>query len=38
MTAIRMTALKMDGRTLMPASWIAMTKGEWRDVEEPGVL
>lgn len=30
-TEIRMTALKMEGRTLMPASWMAMTKGEWRD-------
>jgi hypothetical protein len=28
MTAMRMTALKMDGRTLIPASWIAITKGE----------
>jgi hypothetical protein len=28
MTEIKMTALKMDGRALMPASWIAMTKGE----------
>jgi hypothetical protein len=33
MTAINMTALKMEGRTLMPASWIAMTKGECREVE-----
>jgi hypothetical protein len=33
MTAMRITALKMDGSTLIPASWIAMTKGECRDVE-----
>lgn len=32
MTAIRMTALKIDGRTLIPASWIAITKGEWSEL------
>ena len=37
MTEIKMTALKIEGRTLMPASWIAMTKGECRD-EEPSPL
>lgn len=36
MTEIKMTALKTDGRALTPASWIARTKGEWRD-EEPSV-
>lgn len=34
-TAIKMTALKIDGRTLIPASWIAMTKGDPRDSEPP---
>lgn len=28
MTARVMTALKMEGRTLIPASWIASTKGD----------
>lgn len=37
MTAIRMTALKMEGSALMPASWMAMTKGECRD-SAPGSL
>jgi hypothetical protein len=32
MTAMRMTALKIDGRTLIPASWMAMTKGEYLEV------
>jgi hypothetical protein len=27
-TDIKITALKIDGRYLMPASWMAMTKGE----------
>lgn len=31
MTAMRMTAFIIEGRTLIPASWMAITKGEWRD-------
>ncbi len=31
MTAIKITALKTDGSALMPASWIAMTKGDARE-------
>jgi hypothetical protein len=31
MTAIKMTALKIEGRTLIPASSMAMTKGEVRE-------
>ena len=32
MTAIKIIALKMDGKALIPASWIAMTNGDRRDV------
>lgn len=34
-TEIRMTALKTEGRALMPASSMAMTKGERRDSDPP---
>ena len=37
MTAIKMTALKIDGSTGTRAIWIAMTNGERREVE-PSVL
>lgn len=32
-TAIKMTALKIEGRTSMPASLMAMTKGELCDAD-----
>lgn len=37
MTEIKIMALKMDGKTLIPASWIAMTKGE-RRLDDPSAL